>query len=391
MKYLSKTDFKNKRVLLRTDYNVSLTPHHRIADDNRIKASLPTIKNILEKNNRLIILTHLGRPEGIDPTLTLEPVRKRLKELLPDYNVKLVSDFQNKNELFENQTPRDILLLENIRFFKEEDKNDTTFAKKLSALGDVFVNDAFSVDHRKAASIVGIPLFLPSYAGILLEKEFNQLSSLLSHPAHPFVALVGGGKISTKLTLLEHLLQKVDTLLVGGGIATTCLHAKGLQIGKSISEPRLLSKASTLLSTASNKLILPIDVVVEDEQKGVHTRIVTDIQPDEVIRDIGPQTVTLFETYLRHAQTILWNGPVGFFETPPFDKGTEKVYEIISKNTQAIKIVGGGDSLAALSKDPGFEKHFTHVSTGGGAMLEFLEKGSLPGIDALDENDKTLL
>jgi len=340
--------------------------------------------NILKHNNLLIILSHLGRPKGEDHALSLEPVRNKLSELLPEYKVTLVKDFEKEQEIFENQTPKDILLLENIRFYKGEEKNNNSFAKQLSSLGDVYVNDAFSVDHRKPASIVGITQFLPSYAGLSLENELKHLSRLLIHPPHPFVAVVGGGKISTKLTLLESLLSKVDTILLGGGLATTCLAAKGFEIGKSISEPDLLPKAKHLIESSDGKLLLPVDVIVQTPQGEPQTRIASDIQPDEMIRDIGPQTVSLFSEALQKARTILWNGPVGFFEIPPFDRGTEEIYKAIVSNTSATKIVGGGDSLAALSKHKDFERKFTHVSTGGGAMLEFLENGTLPGIEALN-------
>lgn len=385
MKYLSQTPLNNSRVLLRTDYNVALTKTHSIADDNRIRASLPTIQRLLSGKNRVIIISHLGRPEGTDSKLSLEPVRKALEKYIPGYNVILVTDFKKQTQLFKNQTANDILLLENIRFHKEEEQNDHSFAKDLSYLGDIYVNDAFSVSHRASASIVGIPKLLPSLAGLSLEGEFEHLSSLLTNPKHPFTALIGGGKISTKLSLLESLLAKVDKLLLGGGLATTCLQAKGLEIGKSISEPSLISQAKNLVEKHQDKLVLPVDVIVENIDGKAQTRIIHDIQPQEIIRDIGPQTITLFSEELASSQTILWNGPVGFFEIPPYGEGTEKLYNAIIRNKHAVKIVGGGDSLAALSKFKDFQKQFTHVSTGGGAMLEFLEKGTLPGIEALGQ------
>lgn len=382
MKLLSHHYPENKRVLLRTDYNVPVE-HGKITDFTRIKETIPTIKELLKRNNKVIILSHRGRPKGIDGSLSLELIIPALSQRLPGYKILLVSDFEKETTLLKNQSTQEILLLENMRFHKGEEDNDKGFAKKLAALGEVYINDAFSVSHRKAASVVGITKYLPSYAGFSLQKEVDHLSSFLTHPPRPFIAIIGGGKISTKLTLLNMLHKKVDQILLGGGMATTCLQAKGLAIGQSISEPSVLSEAKDLLKTCGDSLLLPVDVIVETVDHEYITRIIDDIQPHETIRDIGPQTISRFSKHIEQARTILWNGPVGFFETPPFNVGTDSLYRAIIKNPHAKSIVGGGDTVSALSHFSDFQSKITHVSLGGGAMLEFLENGSLPGIDAL--------
>lgn len=390
MKYLSQTPIQNKRVLLRVDYNVSLTPAHTISDDERIKQSLPTIKELLKGNNLLVIVTHLGRPEGIDKKFSLTPVKEKLQEYMPNCTVTLVEDFTKDTEPFKKQTANQILLLENIRFFKEEKQNSPAFSQQLANLADVYVNDAFSVDHRAAASTVGVTEHLPSFAGLALEEEMTYLTKILKTPQTPFVAITGGGKISTKLTLLENLLNKVDTLIIGGGIANTLIKAQGHEIGQSICEDDLLPQARELISRYKTQLLLPTDVTVLTPDNTPQIRQIKAIEPTDSIRDIGPQTIETFSKMITTAKTILWNGPVGNFENTPFEKGTDAIYKAVTDNTSALSIVGGGDTIAALSKHPDFHQKISHISTGGGAMLSFLQDGSLPGIDALEKNTMTV-
>lgn len=390
MKLLSQTPIENKRVLLRVDYNVSLTKTHTISDDERIRQSLPTLKDLLSRGNRVIIVTHLGRPEGRDETLSLKPVQGKLQEYLKDHQIVLITDFLKDEQVIRNQTKNEILLLENIRFYKEEKANDKEFSQKLSALADVYVNDAFSVDHREAASTVGVTAYLPSIAGLALEEEISYLKKVLHNPQKPFVAITGGGKISTKLTLLEKLLSHADNLLVGGGIANTILKANGNEIGQSICEDELLGEAKKLISMYPKQIILPTDVVVWTNNQDAATRAVDEIKPTDSIRDIGPKTRREFSEIIAKARTILWNGPVGNFEHEPFEEGTNALYKAVTQNKHALSIVGGGDTIAALAHHKDFHQAISHISTGGGAMLSFLQEGTLPAIDALEKNTKTM-
>jgi len=391
IKYINQTKISNKRVLLRVDFNVSLSKDGlRVADDARIRQVLPTLEHLLKNKNKLILISHLGRPKKRDPRYSLKLVATRLSRLLPKHKVTLISDFQNPadRQLIAKQTTNEILLLENIRFYPEEKKNCSRFAKELSELGDVFVNDAFGVSHRASASIVCLPKYLPSYAGLLMKKEIAMIDKLTKHPKKPVVAIVGGAKVNSKIHILSKLCQIADYLLLGGGLANTILAAKGYEIGKSHFEYEDLEKAQQLLFLAElkkAKIILPADAVVglpDIEDQSGEVRSINDLPLNKSVLDIGPATQALFATYINKAKTIIWNGPMGYFENSNFRNGTDFIFFCIAQNNQAESLVGGGDTIAAISKKEYLNK-ITHLSTGGGAMLEYIEKGSLPGIDAL--------
>ncbi|MGB9707190.1 MAG: phosphoglycerate kinase [Microgenomates group bacterium] len=390
IKYIDEVEIKNKKVIIRVDYNISLKEDSTIADDTRIRQSLPTIEYLLKNQNRLILISHLGRPKGKDPTYSLKPVVQHLKKLLPENKIILIDDFLNeKNKpIFEKQKSQEIIVLENIRFYPEEKNNNENFARKLAQLGDVFINDAFAVCHRTDTSVVGITKFLPSYGGLLLKKEIKMLGGIMSKPKKPLVAIIGGAKISTKLPLLYKLTELADYLLIGGGLANTFFCAQGLEIGQSFCEYEQVANARKLLFHAAQKntaVILPSDVVIGDpknSENGGQVKKIFDLPAGAIILDIGPETQAKFGAIINKAKTIIWNGPVGFFENPSFRRGTDFIYYAITQNQQAISIVGGGDTLAAISKKEYLDK-ITHISTGGGAMLEYIEKGTLPGIEAL--------
>lgn len=393
MKFLADHVISNKRVLLRVDFNVSLNPNYSIADDTRIRQALPTIQKLLKNNNHVIIVTHLGRPERRDAHTSLKNVAQDLQKYLPRHKVRLVDDFTSP-EYREgiDQEDGEIIMLENIRYYPGEDSNDPALAKKLAALADVYVNDAFSVNHRSAASIVGITNYLPSYCGLLLQKEISMLDLAVKHPKKPVVAILGGSKISTKLQLIDKLIEIADTVLIGGGLANNFLLAKGLQVGKSIVEKNELVHTKHLLAHAKKhgtKLMFPVDVVVSRKKDVASGTIkpITEIAQDESIFDIGPHTQAEFGTEIAKAKTILWNGPVGYFENPAFRRGTDFLYYAIAENKGATSIVGGGETLAALNNKEHLDV-ITHVSTGGGAMLEYIEHGTLPGIEALKHAKK---
>lgn len=385
--YIDTANITNKKILLRVDFNVSLKPDHTIADDARIQQVLPTIRYLLDHGNKLILVSHLGRPKSRDPQFTLEPVAQKLQELFHDKKVILVDDFLKDRSTIDNQQPDQILLLENIRFYPEEKKNDEGFARNLSSLADIFVNDAFGVSHRPDASVVGVTKFMPSYGGLLLKKEIEMISKITTNPKKPVVAILGGAKISTKIHLVETLMTIADYLILGGGLANTFLSAQGYQIGKSICEYEEADQARRLLFHAVQKntrIIFPSDVVIAKEPDAPETEVVSvdNVPSDKYILDIGPESQAKFGSIIAQAATIVWNGPVGYFENPACRRGTDFIYYAITENTDAVSIVGGGDTLAAISKKEYLDK-ITHISTGGGAMLEFIEKGSLQGIDAL--------
>lgn len=381
----------NKQVLLRVDFNVTLTPGHTIADDARITQTLPTIRLLLSHHNKIIIISHLDRPKGRDPKCSLRVVADRLQQFFPEQHVVLVDDFASEEgkALLEKQTENDIYLLENIRFYPGEQTNDQAFAQSLASLGDVFVNDAFGVCHREDTSVVALPHYLPSFAGLLLEKEMRAISSLLDNPKKPVVAIIGGAKISTKITFLSKLIEKADTILLGGGIANTFLLAKGCAVGKSLVEIDQVEQAQYLLDLANThgtSLLLPVDAVgLQAEQEVTYSA--TAMPEDFTMLDIGPQTQTLYKEAIANANTIVWSGPVGYCEKAPFDAGTEALFYAIAHNDHAFSLVGGGDTLAAISKKDYVSK-ISHISTGGGAMLAFIENGTLPGITALEQSDK---
>lgn len=378
-----------KRVLVRVDFNVSLTEAFTIADDARIQQSLPTIRALLQNQNRLILISHLGRPNGKDLTYSLRSVERDLKQYLPEYEIIFIDDFTTADKsVFETQKPNQVFILENIRFYPQEKENNEEFAKKLASLADIFVNDAFGVCHRSDASVVGIPKFIPSYGGLLLKKEIQMISRISANPKKPFVAILGGIKISTKIPFIDKLMELADNLLVGGGVGNTLLAAQGYNVGTSILEEGTAETAKKILEKSKEKntvIVLPKDVITapsKDSQTGDEVYKVDRVPPDRMILDIGPETQAEFASIIAKANTIVWNGPLGYIENPQFKRGTDFIYYSIADNDRATSIVGGGDTLAAVSKKEHLEK-ITHVSTGGGAMLEFIEKGTLPGIDAL--------
>jgi phosphoglycerate kinase len=380
--YIDEVEIKNKTILLRVDFNVSLNPDHSIANDARITQALPTINYLLKNNNRLILVSHLGRPKGIDENLSLKVVVERLKEYLGSVSISLAKTLEEAKEKKDQ-----IVVLENIRFFPEEKNYSTLFAKKLSSLAEVYVNDAFGVCHRADTSVVGPPQFLPSYGGLLLKKEITMLDKVLKNPQKPFVAIIGGAKVSTKINLLEKLASLVDYLIIGGGLANTFLCAQNYQIGNSFCEYEATQIARRFLAKQINKkpyIILPKDAVVAKDKESKEKMVVkiSEIPKDYCIFDLGPETLAEIGHILAKAKTIIWNGPVGYFENPNFRDGTDFIYYSITQNQNAVSVVGGGDTLAAISKKEYLEK-ITHISTGGGAMLEYIEKGTLPGIEAL--------
>ena len=392
IKYIDEYQIQNKQILLKADFNVALNPDFTISDDAKIKQTLPTIKKLLQDNNKLIITSHLGRPKNREENYSLAKIAKRLEKYLPNYKISLIKNFLTEpKDTFQNQEPKEIFILENIRFWQQEKANEKYFGQKLASLVDVFVNDAFAVSHRAHASVVGPPQFIPSYGGLLLKKEVQMLAKGTNNPQKPMAAIMGGVKISTKINLLERLINIADYVIVGGALANNFLVAQGYKVGKSFFEKECVKKAKELIALAKlkdKKILLPVDVVVGDmedfEKEGV-TRDLVEIEENDNILDIGPKTRELFSQAIAASKTIIWNGPVGYNENPQFRRGTDAVYGAIVKNQEAISLLGGGDTLAALSGKPDLDK-VTHVSTGGGAMLEFIENGTLPGIEALDSD-----
>ncbi|MFH1453420.1 MAG: phosphoglycerate kinase [Armatimonadota bacterium] len=384
-------NLSGKKVIVRADFNVPMKDGV-ITDDFRIRAALPTIKYLLDKNCAVILMSHLGRPKGKSvPEFKMDAVAEDLEKLL-NKPVEKLDDCTGPDveKACNDMNPGDVILLENLRFHPEEEKNDPEFAKKLASLAEVYVNDAFGTAHRAHASTEGITKYLPSVAGFLLEKELNYLSRATDRPAHPYVAILGGAKVSDKIGVIKNLLTKVNAILVGGGMAFTFLKAKGYEIGKSILD-KDIDLAGELMDIAKRKDIdfkLPVDIVVSESPDGTkpYKTVPADrIQENEMGVDIGHKTVEEFAHVLKHAKLIVWNGPMGIFEVRPFAKGTEELAKVIA-SIDATSIIGGGDSAACI-KQLGLEDKFTHISTGGGASLEFLEGLKLPGVAAL--MDKT--
>lgn len=386
--YIDQAEIKNKRILLRVDFNVTLNPDYTIADDERIRQAIPTIKYLLKHRNKIILVSHLDRPKGRNPKLSLKIVCRQLSNHFPHLKIKLVDDFlTEKKETFTAQKPNEIFVLENIRYYPEEKSNTNHFSQKLAALADIYVNDAFGVSHRPDASVVGVPHFLPSFGGLLLKKEIRMISKVMDKPEKPVVAIIGGAKISTKIHFIDKLLEIADQVLIGGGLANTFLCAKGIKIGKSFCEYEQTQNARKLLFLAKKKktmIITPEDVVVAKSMTGNDSRVIKTetVQAGDYILDIGPETQAQYGAIIAQAKTIIWNGPVGYIENPAYRRGTDFIYYAITHNPDVVSIVGGGDTLAAISKKEYLDK-ITHISTGGGAMLEFIEKGTLPGIKAL--------
>jgi phosphoglycerate kinase len=389
---LDHVDVKGKRVLLRVDFNVPLE-HGKVADKSRILAALPTLQELQKKGAKIILMSHLGRPKGrVNDAYSLKPVVAVLEQCLGtpvEFSSETIRP--TVKDLVDGLKPSQILLLENVRFYPGEEKNDPYFAEQLGGLGDIYVNDAFSVSHRAHASVEGITHYLPAYAGRLVEKELKTLDKHLHHPEKPLMAILGGAKISTKLLLLKNLLEKVDLMAIGGGMAGTFLYARGYEIGKSLCEPSMKLEALDILKEAKRRdieVILPVDVVVATGSNGgvtYETVSIDHIKPDQMILDVGPKTVEKILDMVDEAKTIVWNGPLGRVEIEPFDRGTTAIAKHIGARTHMGKlssISGGGDTAAVLNHAGCFDQ-FTYVSMAGGAFLEWLEGHPLPGIEAL--------
>jgi phosphoglycerate kinase len=386
-------ELRGRRALVRVDFNVPLDDAGQVGDDTRIQAALPTLRALVERGARVVLLSHLGRPKGApEAKYSLRPVATRLGELLPGTSVRFVETTDDEAAVTATRALADgeVLLLENTRFLAGEEQNDDALARSLARLGDLYVNDAFGAAHRAHASTEGVARHLrPAVAGLLMEKELTYLGRALTQPQRPFVAILGGAKISGKLDVIEQLLPKVDQMLIGGAMANTFFRAMGLETGKSLVEADRVDMARDLLGKAGDKVVLPIDAIVAPTLSGdAPTKIVTReaIPADQAMFDIGPLTIEAFAEAVVEAKTVLWNGPMGVFETPPFDAGTLGVAHALVEATEAgaTTIVGGGDSAAAIA-EAGLEDRVTHVSTGGGASLEFLEGKVLPGVAALDD------
>ena len=388
-------DVKGKKVLVRVDFNVPLSKENNeeIADDTRIKAALPTIDYLLENDAKVILMSHLGRPKGeAKPEFALKPVADWLENHYKDkfhfFPSPEVADDKVKEEV-ENLKEGEVCLIENTRYVAGETKNDPEFAKKLASLADLYVNDAFGTSHRAHASNVGVASILPSAVGFLIEKEIDVMGKALEAPEHPFVSILGGAKVSDKIGVIENLITKVDTILIGGGMAYTFLKAQGKEIGKSLLEEDKMDLSLELIKKAEEnnvEILLPVDVVIADEIKaGIETEVVDidSIPEDKEALDIGPKTAELFASKIKNAKTVVWNGPMGVFEVKEFANGTNKVAESLAES-DAITIVGGGDSALAIEL-AGLKDKITHVSTGGGASLEFLEGKDLPGISSIED------
>jgi phosphoglycerate kinase len=377
---------KGKRVLVRVDFNVPQDKAGNITDDTRIRAALPTIQYLVDKGAKVVLCSHLGRPKGkVAEEFRMTPVAKRLSDLLGKPVLKTDDCVGAAVEkAVASMKAGDVLLLENLRFHAEEEGNDPAFAKQLAALGDVYVNDAFGTAHRAHASTEGVAHYLPAVAGFLMEKEINFLGQALADPPRPFVAILGGAKVSDKIKVIENLLPKVDKLIVGGGMANTFLKAQGLDVAASLVELDKVDLAKSLIKSGGSKLVLPTDVVVADAfaADAKHQTVAVDKVPAGWrILDIGPNTAELFAKVLKDAKTVVWNGPMGVFEFPAFAEGTVALAKALAKS-KATTIIGGGDSAAAVEQ-AGVADKMTHISTGGGASLEFLEGQVLPGVAAL--------
>jgi 3-phosphoglycerate kinase len=388
-------DFAGKRALTRVDFNVPLDDAQRITDDTRIEAALPTLRHMLDAGAKVVLMSHLGRPKGKPkPEFSLRPVAMHLSVIL-GRDVRFASDCIGESTvaMVQSMSPGDVVLLENLRFHAEEEANDEDFSRQLAALGDVYVNDAFGSAHRAHASTEGVTRYLsPAVAGLLMQKEIAFLGRAVSDPERPYTAILGGAKISGKIDVIQNLLGKVDTLLIGGGMMFTFLKAKGYEIGSSLLEEDKLALASSILDHAEaegKRLLLPVDTVVGCEFRNdteIRTVSVDVIPSDMMGLDIGPETSALFTRHIKESRTVVWNGPMGVFEMPAFARGTMDIARALVDVTRdgAITVVGGGDSAAAVVQ-AGFAAEVSHVSTGGGASLEFLEGKALPGVEALSD------
>lgn len=391
MKTLREIDFENKRVFLRVDFNVPLDEAGQVRDDSRIRAALPTLRYLLDSRAKLVVASHLGRPKGkYDPKLSLKSVAQKLEELIGKPVILAPEVIGPEVERLKSQlNPGEILLLENLRFHSGETANEEGFARELASQIDIYVNDAFGASHRAHASVVGIARFVPEKAaGFLLEKEITYLRKAIENPERPYVAILGGAKVSDKIPVIESLIDKADMILIGGAMAYTFFKAMGNEVGQSLVEIDQLEKARSILEKAKEKKVeihLPLDHVVSTSLSAEATTSIVEglpIPADSLGGDIGPKTIAKFVSLINQARTIFWNGPLGAFEFEPFSHGTLAIAKAIAASS-AISIVGGGDSLAALRK-AGVTSQITHVSTGGGASLEYIAYGTLPGIEALE-------
>lgn len=379
---LNDLDFTGKKAIVRVDFNVPLDADGNITSDKRIRAALPTIEFLLDKCSQVILMSHLGRPKGeVKDELRITPVAKRLSELI-GMPVKKLDDCIDV-EIGDDK----IVLLENLRFHPEEKKNDEEFARKLASIADIFVNDAFGTCHRAHASVEAITKFLPACAGLLVQKELEVMGNALEKPVSPFVAILGGAKVSDKIGVIEHLLTKVDSIMIGGAMIFTFYKALGKEIGNSLCEDDKLDLAKNLLEKGGKKIILPTDVIIADDKSNdanTENVSVDEIKPGWIGLDIGEESIGIFKGVIENSKTVIWNGPLGLFEMPKFATGTNEIAKALAES-DAISIIGGGDSASAVEKQ-GLADKMTHISTGGGASLEFLEGKVLPGIAALEKS-----
>lgn len=388
---IDQLQLSGKRVFIRVDFNVPLDKTGAVTDDTRIREALPTIRYALEHGAKVLLASHLGRPKGkVDPTFSLKPAADRLRALLSGVSVELASDCVGPavHSQSAQLSAGAVLVLENLRFHAEEEKNDPSFAQALATLADIYINDAFGSSHRAHASVVGIvPYVATTGVGFLMRKEIDALSHLLTRPEPPFVAILGGAKVSDKIGLIRSLLTRAHTIIIGGAMAYTLQRAQGIETGKSLVEPDRVEEAKAILNEAAQRgvtMVLPQDHVVVKELMAGAPSIETPgrtIPSDQLGVDIGPQSIRAFSVAIQGAKTILWNGPMGVFEIPPFDRGTRALAEAVATTT-SFSVVGGGDTVAALTQ-AGLAGKISHISTGGGASLEFLESGDLPGLAAL--------
>ena len=386
---IPKDRLKGKKVLVRVDFNVPLNEKREVTDDTRIVMSLPTIRFLLEQGARVILVSHLGRPKGgPKDELKMNPVALKLEQLL-GYKVQKADDCIGESvaQMANKLKDGEVLLLENVRFYPQEEANDHEFARSLASLADIYVNDAFGTAHRAHASTAGVAAFLPAYAGFLMEKELESLGEKLNHPVRPFLAILGGAKVSSKIGVIQKLIEKVDVLLIGGGMSYTFIKALGYEVGTSLLEESMIEEAKKIMDMAKEKkvnFILPDDFIVAAEGKeGVPTQVVAwnQIPANMGGFDIGPKTIEKFGQAIMKAKTIFWNGPVGLFEVEPFSTGTVEIAKKVAQSG-AVSVVGGGDTIAAINQ-AGVANAITHISTGGGASLEFVEGRKLPGVEVL--------